>query len=178
MAATSNLMLPEVLNHFNIYSDAVGKLIGQDADIELPELKMLTETIGGAGVLGEFEDSVTGQYESAQMKIKWTCLHKNFFSLMNTTQPSMLTLRGSVQMMDTGTGCTDYYPVKIVVKGKAKTVNLGKFEKGKKMECETEIEILYIKILVDKETLFELDKLNFKFVLNGEDMLRKIRSQV
>ena len=51
-------------------------------------------------------------------------------------------------------------------------------EKGKKMECETEIEIMYIKVVVDKETLLELDKLNFVYVLNNEDMLEKIRAQI
>ena len=40
------------------------------------------------------------------------------------------------------------------------------------------MEILYIKILIANKTRLELDKLNFKFVLNGVDMLAKIRSQV
>ena len=46
------------------------------------------------------------------------------------------------------------------------------------MECETEIEIMYIKVVVDREVLIELDKLNFVYVLNGVDMLEKIRAQV
>jgi hypothetical protein len=172
-----NLQLPEVLNHFNLYNET-DRMIGIDGAVDLPELSMLKETINGSGVLGEFEDSVTGQFESASMTIRWTCLHPDYFKLVNTTKPSQLTLRASIQMLDTETGYTDYYPVKIVVRGKAKTVNLGTVEKGKKMECETEIEILYIKIMVNSEKLFELDKLNFKYVLNGEDLLKKIRSQV
>lgn len=172
-----SIQLPEVLNHFNLYNEAE-KMIGINADVELPDLTMITDTLNGSGVLGEIEDPVTGQFESATMKIKWTCLHKDYFKLVNTTKPSLLTLRASLQCIDTGTGYTDYYPVKIVIRGKAKNITLGKAEKGKKMECETEIELMYIKILVDKENLFELDKLNFKFVLNGKDMLEKIRTQV
>lgn len=69
-------------------------------------------------------------------------------------------------------------PVKIVVRGKATNTNLGKATKGKKMEPEVELEVLYIKIQINNKTTLELDKLNFKFVLNGKDMLAKIRSQV
>ena len=68
--------------------------------------------------------------------------------------------------------------MRIVVRGKAKKMSLGKAEPGKKMECETEIEIMYIKVELNKEVLMELDKLNFKYVLNGVDMMEKIRAQI
>ena len=173
----SMLQLPEVLNHFNVYEDG-DVLVGQDADIELPEFTAITDTLSGSGILGEIEDPVTGQYESATMTIKWAVINKDYFRIIDPTRPKTMTSRGSVQMMDTSTGETDYKPIKIVVRGKAKNIALGKFEKGKKMENEVEIEIMYIKVTSDKTTLLELDKLNFKFVLNGEDKLAKIRAQV
>ena len=83
-----------------------------------------------------------------------------------------------MQCMDPTTGATGYYPVKIVVRGKATNTSLGKMAKGKKGEPEVELEILYIKIQINNKTTLELDKLNFKFVLNDVDMLAKIRSQV
>ena len=169
------LLLPEVLNHFNLYNDAE-KMIGQDGKIELPELTMINDTLNGSGVLGEIEDPVTGQFESASMKIKWAVLHTDFFKLVSG--PVNLTLRASLQCLDTETGVSDYYPCKVVVRGKAKTINLGSMEKGKKMGCETEIEILYIKVTLDKETKIELDKLNFVYILNDVDMLEKIKSQI
>lgn len=172
-----SLQLPEVLNHFNLYNETE-KLIGLTGEVELPEFTMINDSLDGSGVLGEIEDPVTGQFESASMKFKWSCLHKDYFKLINTTRPSQLTLRASLQCIDTGTGYTDYYPCKIVVRGKAKTVNLGSAEKGKKMECETEIEVMYIKVVVANKVLFELDKLNFVYILNGVDMLEKIRTQV
>lgn len=68
--------------------------------------------------------------------------------------------------------------MKIVVRGKATTTNLGKLVKGKKGNPEVELEVYYIKIVMDGVTELELDKLNFKFVLHGQDMLKKIRRQV
>lgn len=66
---------------------------------------------------------------------------------------------------------------RVVVRGKAKTTTLGKVAKGKKMESEVELEILYIKVEINNAVVLELDKLNFVFVLNGKDMLAQIRSQ-
>lgn len=169
-------VIPEVLNHFNVYNDAK-KIIGISGEIELPEMEAITDTIEGSGILGEIEDPVTGQFSSMKMKIPFSVLYEDLFSLMNTTKPPQLTLRASMQCMDPTTGQTGYYPVKIVVRGKASNSNMGKVVKGKKMEPEVELEILYIKIQINNKTVLELDKLNFKFVLNGQDMLAQIRKQ-
>lgn len=97
---------------------------------------------------------------------------------INFCKPTQVGGTEAMQCMDPTTGATGYYPVKIVVRGKATNTNLGKATKGKKMEPEVELEVMYIKIQINNKTTLELDKLNFKFVLNGKDMLAKIRSQV
>ena len=139
------MIIPEVMNNYNVYNDRAKKLIGISGEVELPELEAITDTVEAAGVLGEVEDPVTGQFSSAKI--------------------------------NSSTGGTDYVPVKIVVRGKATTSSLGKLVKGKKGEPEIELEILYIKVMINNRTTLELDKLNFKFAINGKDMLAKIRSQ-
>lgn len=171
-------ILPEVINHFNIYDDSANKLVGVSGEVELPELEAITDTLEGSGVLGEIEDPVTGQFSSMTIKIPFAVLYEDMFKIVNTTNPPQLTLRGSEQCMDPSTGATDYYPIKIVLRGKAKTTSLGKLAKGKKGEPEVEMEVLYIKITVNEVTVIELDKLNYVFVLNDVDMLEKIRNQV
>lgn len=61
-------IIPEVLNHFNIYNGA-NALVGVSGEVELPELEAITDTVEGTGVLGEIEDPVTGQFSSATIKI-------------------------------------------------------------------------------------------------------------
>jgi P2 family phage contractile tail tube protein len=174
----SKLVIPEVLNHYNVYDENAKKLIGVSGEIELGELEAITDTIEGAGIIGEIEDPVTGQFSSLKIKIPFSVLYEDIFKLMNTTKPPMLVLRSSMQCMDPTTGETGYYPVRIAVRGKASNTNLGKITKGKKGEPEIELEVLYIKISINNKITFELDKLNFKFKLNGVDMLAKIRKQV
>ena len=61
------IVIPEVLNHYNVYNDKAKKLIGISGEIELGELEALTDTLEGAGVLGEIEDAVTGQFASIKI---------------------------------------------------------------------------------------------------------------
>ena len=46
------------------------------------------------------------------------------------------------------------------------------------MDASVELEILYIKIDVNNKSMVELDKANFKYVVNGVDLLETIRSQI
>ena len=169
-------MMPEVINAYNVYLS--GRLLGVSGETELPELAALTETVEAAGVLGEIEVPATGHFSSGKVKIPFAILHEDVFRLADTTKALELTLRGSEQFMDRTTGDTADIPVKIVVRGKATTNTLGKFVKGKKGEPEIEIEMYYLKVDVNEETALELDKLNFKYVVNGKDLLAKIRKNI
>ncbi len=171
------MIIPEVINNYNVYDSKAKKLIGISGEVELPSLEAITDTIEAAGILGEVEDPVTGQFSSMKIKIPFSNLYTDQFNLMDTTNPPQLTLRGSMQVMNSATGGTDYVPVKIVTRGKSTTSSMGKLSKGKKGEPEIEMEVLYLKVMINNNITLELDKLNFKYVLNGKDMLAKIRSQ-
>lgn len=170
-------ILPEVINNYNVYGEDGVSLIGISGEVELPEMEALTETLEGSAIMGEIDDPVTGQFSSMRMTIPFSVLYTDQFKLMNTTKPNQLTLRGSMQCMDPSTGETDYYPIRVVVRGKAANSAMGKIQKGKKMKSSVELEVIYLKVEVNGTTVLELDKLNFVFVLNGEDVLKKIREQ-
>ena len=46
--------IPEVINDFNIYHTG-NKVIGVTGEVSLPDLEAVTETISGAGILGEID---------------------------------------------------------------------------------------------------------------------------
>ena len=171
------MIIPEVINNYNVYDSKAKMLIGISGEVELPSLEAITDTIEAAGILGEVEDPVTGQFSSMKIKIPLSNLYTDQFNLVDTTNPPQLTLRGSMQVMNSATGGTDYVPVKIVTRGKSTTSSMEKLSKGKKGEPEIEMEVLYLKVMINNKITLELDKLNFKYVLNGKDMLAKIRSQ-
>ena len=174
--ALGNVM-PELINNYQIFND-VNRLLGISGEIELPSLEAITETLDVAGSLGELEVPATGQYKSIKLKIPFAILYGDIFDITNTTEAVKFTLRASEQFSDPQTYSTDYYEVKIVVRGKPTKLTLGKLAKGKKGEPAVELEIYYIKIVIDGVTQLELDKMGFKYVLHGVDMLKKIRKQV
>lgn len=176
--AGSNVLVPEVVNNYNIYDDKAKRLIGISGEVDLGELKAMTDTIELAGMLGEYDAPSVGHFSSMKLKIPFAVLYGNMFELLNPTEAVHLTLRGSMQNIGQDTFAVDAYGVKIVIRGRMTSTTLGKWARAKKGEPEIELEILYIKIMIDDEETLELDKLNFKFAVNGKDAMAKIRSQI
>lgn len=176
--AGSNVYIPELIHSFNVYNDKAKRLIGISGEIDLGELKAMVETVEVAGVLGEYEAPATGHFSSIKIKIPFANLYEQPFELLDTTKPTQLTLRGAIQRIDQETFEVRKCPIKIVVRGRVTSTNLGKMVKAKKGEPEIEMELLYIKIMIDGKETLELDKLNFRYVLNGEDLLAEVRSMI
>lgn len=170
-------VLPGVLNNFNVYSEGE-KQVGVAGEVDLPELAMMSDTIDGAGIMGAIEDPATGQFGSMVIKLKWTEYSPELFEICDTSKVSQVTLRGSQQVQDAETGFTDYRGIKVVTRVKCKTLNLGTAAKAKKIAAETDFEVLYIKVEIDKEICLVIDKLNMRYAINGRDLLKKIRKQI
>lgn len=174
--ATIGNMIPELINAYNVY--LVGQLLGVSGEVELPELKSMTDTVEAAGVLGEIEAPATGHFESTKIKIPFAILHEDVYKLIDTTKAMELTLRGSEQFQDRKTGNTTDVPVKIAIRGKATTATNGKLVKGKKGEPAIELEAFYYKVTLNGDEVLELDKLNFVYSVNGKDLLSRVRANV
>lgn len=176
--AGTNIIVPELVNNYNVYNDKAKRLIGKSGQVDLGELKAMTDTVNLAGTLGEYEAPATGHFSSIKIKIPFTVLYGQIFELIDPSEAVHLTLRGSMQTIGQESFKVDYYGVKIVVRGRMTNAAFGKWEKTKKGDPELEMEILYIKITIDGKETLELDKLNFKYVVNGKDAMAKIRSQI
>ena len=74
------------------------------------------------------------------------------------------------------TGALDYKGMRIVERGRLKNFAPGTLELGKQMGASVTLELLYILIEIDGKTKLEYDKLNSVFVVNGKDLLEKVRA--
>lgn len=167
--------IPEVINNFNAYHNGT-KLIGVTGSITLPNLDAITEEVSGAGILGTYETSIPGFYSSMSQEIQFRVLDEDIFSLMNPSELVDLTFRGTVQSTVSATGALNYHHMRIVERGRLKNFTPGKLEIGKQMEASVTLELLYILIEVDGNKKLEYDKLNSVFVVNGKDLLEKVRA--
>ena len=165
-------MVPEKLINFRVYQDG-DDLLGI-SDVTLPKLDSITETDKGAGVAGEIDDPTIGHFGSMELELNWRSLVKSNIVLAKPTGVH-LDLRGACQGHDSAKNVLKTMPVKIVVEGTPKSTDLGKLDMGATTDTKNTIEVTYIKITVDGETVLEIDKFNYICVIDGVDYMADIR---
>lgn len=166
--------IPEVLHDFNIYN-AKNKIVGLTGEVSLPDFEAVTETISGAGILGEIETTIAGRYGSMEQEIPFRCIDEDFFKLISPTQRVELTLRGAIQYNKKSDGSTDYMGMRVVYRGRCKKISLGTVKQGGPMDSSITIETTYILIEMDGKKKIELDKINGVFKVNGTDLLAAVK---
>ena len=168
-------MIPEKLKGFMCYDDGE-KMIGV-ADVTLPSFAAMTDTIGGAGILGEIDTPAVGNFGSMTTTINWRSLVEEnvIYIAPNTYQ---FDFRGSVQIYDQNGLEFGSRAVKVVMKAIPKTVNLGSFSTASTMGASGEFELIYILITIEGRPMVELDKLSYKFIVNGVDYTAKLRQDI
>lgn len=164
---------------YNVYAgEKAQKLVGVSEEVTLPELSLLTETLSGAGILGEIDEPVMGRYGAAEIEIPLRVIDQQAYMLLRQDKAVSLTLRISNQAIEQSDYSADSLPTRIVVKGRNKGVNFGSVKAGSPANASIKVEILYFLYEFKKKKLFELDKLNFVCNVNGRDVLKKVRSQI
>jgi P2 family phage contractile tail tube protein len=166
-------LIPERLVNFKVYDSNGKELLGQ-TDVELPTFDPITESIGGAGMAGEYDSPVIGHFKSQTLKLKWRTLTKEGVKLFVPVRQA-IALYGSVQFQDSTAGGLTTQKWRIECTGQVKMFTPGKLEPGKVMGVEMDFELALIRISADGQQLLELDKFNMIYKVNGVDYLAKIR---
>lgn len=166
--------IPERVVNFDCY-DSSGTLLLGMTDVELPKFESLSETISGAGLAGEIDSVVIGHFKSQQVKLKARTATQAALSLLVPNMQA-LALYGAMQLQDSAAGALVVQSLRIDVTGIPKMLDPGKFEPGKPMASEVEIEVYKIIVSIDDQPIVELDKTNYIFKVNGVDYLQQVRS--
>lgn len=164
--------IPERLINYRAYLEN-NVLVGL-ANVELPELTAMTDTISGSGIAGEVDSPIMGHYESMSATFTFRTIDKGYAEFL-APKTHAIDLRGSQQVNDAGAGVLKSVPVRVIMRGKTKSAPLGSLEVGATTDTEIEVEVEYLKIVINGQTVFELDKFNFKCVINGVDYLASVR---
>lgn len=173
MSAMANI--PEIINNYNVYNRG-NVLVGVSGSVSLPSFDAITEEVRGAGILGTYDTNVAGFYSSMTQEVPFRILDEDIFTIMNPSELVDLTFRASAQSTVKATGAVDYKGMRIVERGRLKSFTPGTLELGKQMGASVTLELLYILVEIDGETKLEYDKLNSVFVVNGKDLLEKVRA--
>ncbi len=167
------MQVPEKLTSFRVYRDG-DDLIGI-ADVTLPSLEAMTETVKGAGIAGEIDSPVMGHFGSMELVLNWRTLEESNVNLASPTGVA-LDLRGAQQVYDSSAATFVIRPIKCVVRGVPKKTDLGKLDIGATTDTSNTIEVNYLKITIDGEDLVEIDKYNFICTIGDTDYMADIKS--
>jgi P2 family phage contractile tail tube protein len=171
-----NYVIPEKVHSFNVY-DGVNRLVGVSGDVEIPKFTAMSDTISGAGIIGEYDAPTEGAFSSMQMNIPFRQLiNGSIFDLIKSQND--LVLRAAIQVNDITNKKRDHVPMVVTVRGATKEFDPGKVASSTATDSGITKEVHYIKIVIDGETCLELDKFNSIYIIGGVDMLAKVRSQI
>ena len=163
------------INLYNCYQDG-RKMVGLTDEVTLPDFDALTETLSGAGILGEIDEPTLGHFGASEIEIPFLMVDNQMFEMMDMSNSINLTLRISNQAIEQANFKTDFMPSRVVIKGKKKGFTMGSAKQGSAMKPSVKVEILYILIEVNGKKKFELDKINVVYKVNDKDLLQKARS--
>lgn len=165
--------IPTKVNRYNIYDEGE-RLFAVGEELTLPDFEPSSETLTGAGVLGEIDDPTVGYFSNQQIEIPFRVLDKEAANMLDMTQARTLTIRGAAQVTDSE-GNINYSAIRVVVRGRVAKLALGKMKAGSPMDSSIALNLTYCLIELGGIRIFELDKLNEVFKINGVDMLKKIK---
>ena len=176
MAADTSFDIPVVLNDYRMYYGTGTDLsmVRANANVKLPSIESMTETVKGGGILGEIEAPVAGHFGSMEAEIGFITLHQDAFSSADFRTMTDLLFMGAQLRFDSKTGLPKMVGIKVQLRGWVKKMDLGSLESGTKGDPSAVFEISYIQIVMDGKEQLLLDKLNHKFSIGGKDMLEDI----
>lgn len=65
--------IPEKIVNYNVYDDT-NKLVAVTGEVTLPNLEPLTETVSGAGILGEYDSVSIGHFGPMSIELQFRAL--------------------------------------------------------------------------------------------------------
>ena len=161
--------IPTKINRYNVYN-AGNRLLGMGDEMPLPDFESLTETISGAGILGEIDDPTVGYFTNQEVEIPFRVTDEEAVDMLDMTKAVPLTIRGAAQTTNSE-GDIEFRQIRVVIRGRSANFTPGKLKAGSQMETKLTLTLLYILIEMDGEPLVELDKLNEVFKIRGRDVL-------
>lgn len=163
--------VPEKLINFRVYQGG-DDLVGI-ADVTLPNLEAMTETVKGAGIAGEIDSRAGALLQHGA--------RAELADPREIERPPRIAQRRAARPPRRDTGLRPsaaayvVRPVKVVVSGVPKTTEPGKLDVGTTSDTKNTIEVNYMKITIDGEDVLELDKYNYICRVGGKDYLAEVR---
>lgn len=157
---------------FTVFKDGVRKM--GLADITLPDIEYMTESLKGSGVGGEVDLINPGNISAMTATFNWRTINDDLLVLAQPITHQLECL-GAVEQYDAGSGEYVTKQAAVTMRVTPKKVSLGKFENNATTDSSNEFSVVYLKVKFDGVTAVEIDPLNYIFNIGGNDFLSAVR---
>ena len=163
-------MIPETLANLNLFVDGVS-FQGDVPSLTLPKLTLQMEEHRGGGMDAPVELDMGMEKQEANFTTTGVRRESlKFFGLADGTAFNG-TFRGAYKGLK-----GKVTPVIVTLRGTLKEVDMGDWKAGDKAEIKHAVGLTYYKLDVDGRTVYEIDPLGMRRVINGVDQLAAQRS--
>ena len=164
------MALPRKLKNLNLFNDGV-TYIGQLGEVTLPKLTRKMEEWRGGGMNAPIK--MDQGMEALEIEAVCGGLMRDVFLQYGIARHDgvMLRFAGAYQRDDTGR----VDAVEVVVRGRHEEIDPGKAKAGDDTEFKFKTAASYYKLMVNGETLVEIDVANMVEIVGGVDRLLEQR---
>ena len=166
--------IPDKLLGFMGYEGRNSRTMIGVADIALPTLSFLSDTLSGAGIAGEVDVPAMGLFSSLTTTINWTSLVQDNIRF-TAPRTYHFDFQGSLQLYDHALGEFRPQQIRIVERANPKSITLGNFGPASKMGTSGEFELIYLNISIEGREHIEIDKFGYICRVDGTDFLARVR---
>jgi P2 family phage contractile tail tube protein len=170
------MILGNKVIQYSVYDRTSGKaeFICDTSSYKRPSLETLTDTVKGAGIMGEIDLPTLGQLASMEIEIGFKNSNEKAVDLFSQKTHEIET-RWVTDALNTKNANMKTVAHKEIVKCISKKLDLGNIEANAANEATLTAEAIFYKYIIDGKAMIEIDKLNNVFKINGKDYAEQIR---
>ena len=161
---------------FAIYNRDSGKAkyVCDTSAYARPSIEALTDTIKGAGLMGEIDLPTIGQLGSMEAEMTFNKSNTEYVELTAPTAHK-IEVRWVTDILDSSNAKIGVESNKEFMTVIPKKAELGDIESNETNEATITFEVLYYQYIVAGKAILEIDKLNNIYKVNGKDYSAEIR---
>jgi P2 family phage contractile tail tube protein len=172
--------MPKIANktvNYSIYGriNSRMKYLNDTTSCQLPSIETQTDSIKGAGILGEIDMPSYGQIGS--MTFSHGCrVDGEDAAILSAPVVQEFEVRWVTDKFDSSNSKIGIDAHKAIIKCIPKKYDPGKIEPGSAMDGSNEYEAIYYKKILNGKSVIEIDKLNNVLIINDVDYASQIRA--
>jgi uncharacterized protein len=151
------------------------QVVDDSADITLPTIEKLTDTIKGAGIMGEIDMPTFGQIGPMSLAVNFRADNPQY-AMLSRPGEIKIEIVWVVDVFDSAQVRVGIQQHKAFMTTVNKTYNPGTIDVNASADGSVELEVLSYRKVVDGKEVLLIDKLNSKYVVNGIDYMDALRA--